>query len=74
MARGKFRIPNRVLGRMNYARLHDWIVARRIEKMAGQIDIIHTWPIGALETLKTAHRLGHPHRFGAMQRPHPVCL
>ncbi len=45
---------------MNYARLHDWIVARRIEKMAGQIDIIHTWPIGALETLKTARRLGIP--------------
>src|ERR1017187_3917926 len=42
LARGKFRVPNRLLGRMAYARLHDWIVARRIEKMAGQIDIIHT--------------------------------
>jgi glycosyltransferase involved in cell wall biosynthesis len=60
LARGQWRIPNRLLGRMNYARLHDWIVARRIEKMAGQIDIIHTWPIGALETLKTAKRLGIP--------------
>ena len=40
--------------------LHDRIVARRIEKMAGQIDIIHTWPTGALETLKTAARLGIP--------------
>jgi glycosyltransferase involved in cell wall biosynthesis len=39
---------------------HDHIVARRIEKMAGQIDIIHTWPLGALETLKTAKRLGIP--------------
>ena len=60
LARGKFRVPNRLLGRMAYARLHDWIVARRIEKMAGQIDIIHTWPIGALQTLKTARRLGIP--------------
>jgi glycosyltransferase involved in cell wall biosynthesis len=60
LARGKFRVPNRLLGRMNYARLHDWIVSRRIEKMAGQIDIIHTWPIGALQTLKTARRLGIP--------------
>jgi glycosyltransferase involved in cell wall biosynthesis len=60
LARGKFRIPNRLLGRMAYARLHDWIVSRRIEKMAGQIDIIHTWPIGALQTLKTARRLGIP--------------
>jgi glycosyltransferase involved in cell wall biosynthesis len=28
--------------------------------MAGQIDIIHTWPLGALETLKTAKSLGIP--------------
>jgi glycosyltransferase involved in cell wall biosynthesis len=35
-------------------------VARRIEKLVGQIDIIHTWPTGALETLKTAARLGIP--------------
>ena len=60
LARGKFRVPNRLLGRMNYARLHDWIVSCRIEKMAGQIDIIHTWPLGALRTLKTARRLGIP--------------
>jgi glycosyltransferase involved in cell wall biosynthesis len=60
LARGRFRIPNRLLGRMAYARLHDWIVSRRIEKMAGQIDIIHTWPLGALQTLRTAARLGIP--------------
>jgi len=40
--------------------MHDRIVARRIEKLAGQVDIIHTWPTGALETLKTAARLGIP--------------
>jgi glycosyltransferase involved in cell wall biosynthesis len=40
--------------------LHDRIVARRIEKLVGQIDIIHTWPLGALETLKTARKLGIP--------------
>jgi len=56
----KFRIPYRVLGTMRAVALHDWIVARRIEKLAGQIDIIHTWPLGALETLKTAARLGIP--------------
>jgi glycosyltransferase involved in cell wall biosynthesis len=28
--------------------------------MAGQIDIIHTWPLAALQTLKTAKRLGIP--------------
>ena len=45
---------------MRAVALHDRIVARRIEKLAGQIDIIHTWPLGALETLKTAARLGIP--------------
>jgi glycosyltransferase involved in cell wall biosynthesis len=40
--------------------LHDWIVARRIEKLAGQIDIIHAWPTGSLETLKVAAALGIP--------------
>jgi len=40
--------------------LHDRIVAHRLEKLAGQIDIVHTWPLGALETLKMARRLGIP--------------
>jgi glycosyltransferase involved in cell wall biosynthesis len=40
--------------------LHDEIVARRIEKLAGQIDIVHTWPLAALRTLKTAVKLGIP--------------
>jgi glycosyltransferase involved in cell wall biosynthesis len=35
-------------------------VARRIEKLTGQIDIIHTWPLGAAETLKAAAKLGIP--------------
>jgi glycosyltransferase involved in cell wall biosynthesis len=60
LARGKVRVPYRLLGTMRAVALHDWIVARRIEKMAGQIDIIHTWPLGALQTLKTALRLGIP--------------
>ena len=60
LARGKFRIPYRLLGSMRAAALHDHIVARRIEKLAGQIDIIHAWPLGALETLKTAAKLGIP--------------
>jgi glycosyltransferase involved in cell wall biosynthesis len=60
LARGKLRLPYRLLGNMRTVALHDHIVARRIEKMARQIDIIHTWPLGALETLKTAARLGIP--------------
>jgi D-inositol-3-phosphate glycosyltransferase len=60
LARGKVRIPYKVLGSMRAFVLHDYIVSRRLEKMAGQIDIIHTWPLGALRTLEAAARLGIP--------------
>ena len=40
--------------------LHDHIVSRRLARMAGRIDIVHVWPLGALQTLKTARRLGIP--------------
>ncbi len=60
LARGKVRLPYRIVGTMRAVALHDRIVARRIKKLVGQIDIIHTWPLGALETLKTAARLGIP--------------
>ncbi len=45
---------------MRAVALHDHIVSRRLEKLVGKIDIIHAWPLGALETLKTAKRLGIP--------------
>ncbi|MGB7601749.1 MAG: glycosyltransferase family 4 protein [Candidatus Sulfotelmatobacter sp.] len=57
---GNLRLPYKILGAMRACALHDRIVARRLEKLAGQIDVIHTWPLGALETLKTAKRLGIP--------------
>jgi glycosyltransferase involved in cell wall biosynthesis len=60
LARGKLRVPNKLLGRMAYARLHDRIVARRVKKIAGQVDIIHAWPLGSMETLRTAAGLGIP--------------
>ncbi|MHB8539104.1 MAG: glycosyltransferase family 4 protein [Candidatus Dormibacteria bacterium] len=60
LARGKLRIPFKVLGSMRAFALHDYIVSRRIEKLAGQIDIIHTWPLAAVRTLKAAKKLGIP--------------
>jgi glycosyltransferase involved in cell wall biosynthesis len=60
LARGRLRLPYRLLGVFRTVALHDWIVARRLEKLVGQIDIVHTWPLGALKTLKTAARLGIP--------------
>ena len=66
LARGKFRLPYRLLGRMGACALHDRIVARRIRKMAGEIDLIHVWPLGALQTIKVAAELGIP---TVMERP-----
>lgn len=60
LARGRFRLPYRLVGTMRAVAMHDRIVARRIQKLVGQIDIIHTWNTGALETLRTAKRLGIP--------------
>lgn len=40
--------------------LHDYIVARRLERLGKSIDVVHTWPLGALRTLQTAARLGIP--------------
>lgn len=66
LARGKLRIPYKLLGRIRACELHDYIVARRLEKLAGQIDIVHAWPLGSLRTLQTAKRLGIP---AVVERP-----
>jgi glycosyltransferase involved in cell wall biosynthesis len=66
LAWGKLRVSYRLLGSRRAFALHDWIVSRRLEKLAGQIDIIHTWPQGALRTLRIAARLGIP---TVMERP-----
>lgn len=60
LARGKLRIPYKVIGSRRAVHLHDYLVSRRLKEMVGQIDIIHTWPQGALRTLKTAANLGIP--------------
>jgi glycosyltransferase involved in cell wall biosynthesis len=60
LARGRFRIPIKLLGSMRSFALHDYIVSRRIEELVGQIDIIHTWPLGGIRTLKAAAKLGIP--------------
>lgn len=60
LARGKLRIPYKLIGGRNAVNFHDYTVARRLGKLVGQVDIIHTWPQGALRTLKAAARLGIP--------------
>ncbi len=60
LARGKCRIPYKLIGNGRALALHDFIVSRRLGKLQGQFDIIHTWPSGALRTLKAAGQLGIP--------------
>lgn len=60
LARGRMRIPYKVIGSKRAFALHDYIVSQRIEKLAEEIDVIHTWPQGALRTLETAARLRIP--------------
>jgi glycosyltransferase involved in cell wall biosynthesis len=60
LARGRLRIPYKTLGRMRAMRLHDQLVARALPRLAGRIDLVHTWPMGARDTLRTARRLGIP--------------
>jgi len=52
------RLPTRLLGRYRAAALHDRIVARALKRLNNRIDVVHCWPSGALETLKTARELG----------------
>jgi glycosyltransferase involved in cell wall biosynthesis len=60
LGRGPIRIPYTILGSRRAFALHDYIVAQRLKKLAGHIDIVHTWPQGALRTLEMAARLGIP--------------
>jgi len=60
------RIPYKLLGSQRAFALHDAIVAGRLRKLAGRIDIIHAWPQGALRTLKMARKLGIP---AVLERP-----
>lgn len=58
LSRGKLRIPYKLLGRTGACSLHDWLVARQLPKLVGKIDLVHTFPLGALRTLRTARKLG----------------
>jgi glycosyltransferase involved in cell wall biosynthesis len=60
LSRGKLRIPYKLFGRMGSCKIHDWIVAGRLRKMADKFDIVHSFALGSLETLKAAKELGIP--------------
>lgn len=60
LSRGRLRLPYKLLGTARTCALHDRIVARRLRRFPGQIDIIHLWPLAASETARTAAQMGIP--------------
>ncbi len=54
------KIPIRLLGWKGAMHLHDRIVSKALRRISRKtsIDIVHCWPGGSLETLKTARELG----------------
>ena len=63
---GRFKLPYRLFGRLRTIALHDKIVSRRLSGLAGQVDLIHAWPLGSLKTLKRARECG---MVSVLERP-----
>jgi glycosyltransferase involved in cell wall biosynthesis len=55
---GKLRVSYKLLGTVRALQLHDYIVSKRLPGLVGKIDVVHTWPVGALRTLQVAKELG----------------
>lgn len=58
MALGGVRVPHRVAGVERSYRYHDWRVARALQRLRGEIDLVHCWPKAALQTCNAARALG----------------
>lgn len=57
---GPIKLPYRVVGHQRMFALHDRLVARFVRRHRSEIDLIHSWPSGSLETLRTAREFGIP--------------
>jgi glycosyltransferase involved in cell wall biosynthesis len=57
---GGRRIPHRALGVRRAYRLHDRRAARVLGRVAHEVDVLHCWPAGCLDTLRAARELGVP--------------
>src|SRR5262245_19307966 len=57
---GGKRIPHRALGVYRAYAFHDRRTARALERLRGEVDLVHTWPAGCLRTLGKAKELGIP--------------
>jgi glycosyltransferase involved in cell wall biosynthesis len=57
---GRRRVPHRALGVYRAYAYHDWRVARMLERLHAEVDLVHAWPAGCLRTFAAARRLGIP--------------
>lgn len=60
LAKGRVRIPSKIVGVRRLCALHDWMVARKLPSLKNKIDIIHAWPLAAVRTIEVARQLGIP--------------
>ena len=60
LAHGRVKVPYRVLGGMRMFALHDRLMARWLRRHHREIDLVHLWPCGALETISVAHEYDIP--------------
>ena len=60
LARGRLRVPYKLVGKLRALSIHDKIVARQLKRFVGKIDLVHLWPCAALESIREAKRLGIP--------------
>jgi glycosyltransferase involved in cell wall biosynthesis len=60
LARGRVRIPYSAIGSRRAFALHDYIVARRLKRLAGHVDIVHGWSQGSRRTFAVAAEMGIP--------------
>jgi glycosyltransferase involved in cell wall biosynthesis len=60
------KVPFRALGFMRAVRLHDARAAALLRRLAGEVDLVHCWPLGAEQTLAAAREMDVP---GLLERP-----
>src|SRR4051812_39603227 len=60
LARGRVKVPYRLVGAQRMFAIHDRIVARWLRRHHDEVDVVHLWPCGALETLRVAREVGVP--------------
>jgi glycosyltransferase involved in cell wall biosynthesis len=54
------RVPHRAIGVQRAYEFHDRRAARLLRRRAHDVDVVHVWPAGCLQTIAAANQLGLP--------------